>query len=84
MWVLPRLAVACLLSLELASDKASSRIDGEKRQGEDDANDGTRDDTYSCQAVLADHYVCEQRIEDGTPQATGERLHHIETERGGR
>ena len=63
---------------------ASSCIDDEERQSKDDANDGTRDDIYSCRAVLADQYVCEQRIEDGTPQATGERLHHIETERGGR
>ena len=70
--------------LETTGDKASSCIDDENRQRKDDANDSTRDDTYSCRAVLADQYVCEQRIEDWTPQATGERLHHIETERGGR
>ena len=84
MWWLQCWALARLLLVETADDTASNCVYYEKHQGKDDANDGARDDAYSCRAVLTDQYVCEHRIEDGTPQATGERLHHIETECGSR
>ena len=84
MWRLQRWALACLLLLETADDSASSCVNHEKRQGKEDADGRSGDDAYGCRVALGDQYVCKHCVKDGTPQATGERLYHIESERGRR
>ena len=78
------LALACLLLLEAADDLASSCVNYEKRKGKDDADGRSGGNAYGRRVALGGQYVCEHRVEDGAPKATGERLHHIESERGRR
>ena len=84
MWRLQRWTLACLFLPETADESASNCVNYEKRKGKDNADDRSGDNAYGCRAALGDQYVCKHRVEDGAPKAAGERLHHIESERGRR
>ena len=74
----------CYLLFEATNDKASGFIDEEEREGKDDADGRTGDDACGCWVASVDQYVCKHCIEDRSPKAASERLHHVEAERGGR
>ena len=84
MWRLQRWALARLSLFEAVDDSASNCVNYEKHQGKDNADGRSGDNAYGRRVALGDQYVCKYRVEDGAPKAAGERLHHIESERGRR